>query len=250
MAGLEWDAATYDRISDMQLETGRDFLAHVELRGDEVAIDAGCGTGRITELLIDRLPRGRVIGVDGSAAMIEQARERLGPEIELIVSDLLELDPPEPVDLVFSTATFHWLADHDRLYAAVYGWLKPGGMLAAQLGGKGNVQEMIEPVIRIAAEQPFAEHLRGVEDPWNFPPPEQTAGQLERAGFVDVRIETEERTFEFDEPRTFQRTVGLVVHLDRLPEELREPFLDTVLAELRDPSTAHFVRTNLFARHP
>jgi len=250
MSTPDWDARSYDRISDMQFESGRDFVAGLPLRGDEVAIDAGCGTGRVTRLLMERLPRGRVIGVDGSPSMIEQARENLGPDVELVVSDLLEFEPSEAAELVFSTATFHWILDHDRLFRTIRGWLRPGGLLAAQFGGKGNVQDVIDAIVTASGREPFAQHLRGFEHPWVFPAPEEEAERLERARFVDVRCDREERWFEFDDPREFQRTVGLAVHLDRLPEELREPFLDTVLAGIADPSQVHLIRTNIHARRP
>lgn len=250
MSTVDWDAGSYDRISDMQLESGRDFLATVALRGDEVVIDAGCGTGRVTRLLLERLPEGRVIGVDGSPSMIERARDNLRGQAELVVSDLLEFEPPEPVDLVFSTATFHWIIDHDRLFRSIHGWLRPGGRLAAQLGGKGNAQNVIDATVEVARTEPFAPHLRGVEHPWNFPSPEEASERLRRAGFGEILCERAERSFAFDDPREFQRTVGLAVHLDRLPEELRGPFLDAVLARTIDPSTVHLIRTNIYARRP
>jgi trans-aconitate 2-methyltransferase len=246
----DWDARSYDRISDMQLESGRGFLATIPLRGDETAVDAGCGTGRVTRLLIERLRRGRVIGVDGSPSMVDRARDNLGPDVELVVSDLLEFTPSEPVEVVFSTATFHWIGDHDRLFRAIHGWLRPGGRLAAQFGGRGNVQDVVDAIVTASGREPFAQHLRGFEHPWVFPAPEEEAERLERAGFVEVRCEREDRWFEFKDPREFQRTVGLAVHLDRLPEELREPFLDTVLAGIADPSRVHLIRTNIHARRP
>jgi trans-aconitate 2-methyltransferase len=246
----DWDARSYDRVSEMQLESGRDFLARVSLRGDEVVLDAGCGSGRVTRLLLERVPRGRVIGVDASPSMIEQARENLGPEVELIVSDLLDLDLPDPVDVVFSTATFHWILDHDRLFRAIHRWLRPGGRIAAQFGGKGNVIEWRAAIWEASAKQPFAEHLRGFEHPWKFPPPEEVAVRLEAAGFAEIHCELEERWHEFDDPREFQRTVGLAVHLHRLPEELHEAFIDTVLAGIVDPSRVHLIRVNVTARRP
>ena len=250
MSTLDWDARSYDRISDMQLESGRDFLATVPLRGDELVVDAGCGTGRVTRLLAERVPRGRVIAVDASPSMIDRARENLDFGVELVLADLLEFEPPEPVELVFSTATFHWIADHDRLFRSVHSWLRPGGRLAAQLGGRGNAQNVVDAAVRAAGTEPFARHLLGLEHPWNFPSPDAASERLRRAGFVEVRCEREERWFEFDDPREFQRTVGLAVHLDRLPEELREPFLDTVLERTADPSTVHLIRTNIHARRP
>jgi trans-aconitate 2-methyltransferase len=112
----EWDAKTYDAISDPQFSWGMEVLGRLDLSGDETVIDAGCGSGRVTEELAKRLPGGRVLAVDGSEAMIAQARERLGDRASYLVADLSELEVDEPVDLVFSTATFHWILDHDRLF--------------------------------------------------------------------------------------------------------------------------------------
>src|SRR5579863_4275410 len=143
-----WDGGVYDRISAPMEALGRAVLDRLELAGDETAIDAGCGSGRVTEALIERLPRGRVIAVDASPSMVAAARERLGrsgidPErIEVREEDLLELEVREPVDAILSTATFHWIADHDRLFARLRTALRPGGRLVAQCGGKGNIDQL------------------------------------------------------------------------------------------------------------
>ncbi|HEU5433439.1 MAG TPA: class I SAM-dependent methyltransferase, partial [Thermomicrobiales bacterium] len=116
----EWDAATYHRVSDPHVAWGTRVLQRLPLRGDETVLDAGCGTGRLTEELLERLPRGRVIGVDRSRNMLEQAAAHLTPKygdrITLLEGDLLQRQVDEPVDAIFSTATFHWIADHDALF--------------------------------------------------------------------------------------------------------------------------------------
>ena len=116
-----WDGRSYDRISGPMEALGREVLARLELAGDETVLDAGCGSGRVTQALIERLPRGRVIAVDASSSMANAARERLGgmrppAAVDIRVLDLLDLELEEPVDAVFSTATFHWIADHERLF--------------------------------------------------------------------------------------------------------------------------------------
>src|SRR5688572_26595358 len=116
----EWDAETYDAVSDPQFEWGTEVLERLELRGDETVLDAGAGSGRVTERLLERLPEGRVIALDGSEQMIAKARERLGDRVEYVVMDLAELELAETVDLVFSTATFHWVADHDNLFRRIH----------------------------------------------------------------------------------------------------------------------------------
>ena len=102
----DWDAVTYDRVSDVQLGWALAQLERLPLDGDEVVLDAGCGSGRVTELLLERVPRGRVVAVDADAAMVAKARERLGERAVVEQQDLLELSLADPVDVVFSTATF------------------------------------------------------------------------------------------------------------------------------------------------
>ena len=141
MQARDWDGASYDRISAPQEALGRAVLARMELRGDETVLDAGCGSGRVTEALLERLPRGRVIAVDASPSMVEQARgASAGSErVEVRQMDLLELELEEPVDAILSTATFHWILDHDALFRRLHAALRPGGQLVAQCGGEGNI---------------------------------------------------------------------------------------------------------------
>ena len=113
----DWDASTYERLSAPLTEMGTDVLDRLVLRGDETVLDAGCGTGGVTRLLRERLPRGRVIAVDGAPSMVAQARELLPADVDVRQADLLELELDVPVDAVLSTATFHWVTDHERLFA-------------------------------------------------------------------------------------------------------------------------------------
>ena len=139
------------------------MLDRLELSGDETVLDAGCGSGRVTRLLVERVPRGRVIGVDASPSMIAKARESLAATratFDLIVSDLLDLELPEPVDVVFSNATFHWILDHRRLFERLHAALRPGGRMEAQCGGIGNVDEFLQLDRERHGDERFAPYLR------------------------------------------------------------------------------------------
>jgi trans-aconitate 2-methyltransferase len=243
----DWDAASYDRVSDPQFEWGREVLERLPLRGDEMVLDAGCGSGRVTQLLIDRLPRGRVIAVDAAPSMVEAARAALGDRAEVIEADLLELELPEPVDAVFSTATFHWVLDHDLLFERLHAVLRPVGRLVAQCGGRGNVERFLAVASAAAAEEPFAPHLAGFVGPWHFPSPDATVARLERAGFEAVRCWLDRRVVGLGEPREFLTTVCLGHHLPRLPEELRDRYVEAVLEQLGDPVEIDYVRLNIDA---
>ena len=161
-----WDGAAYDRLSTPMERLGREVMDRLELRGDETVVDAGCGSGRLTELLRERVPDGRVIGVDQSASMIDAARERLGPDVDLRVADLVELDlGGDTADVVFSTATFHWIADHEALFASLRGALRGGGRLVAQCGGVGNIAAVHAAANQAADEPALPPALRGLARP-------------------------------------------------------------------------------------
>ncbi|HEX5988722.1 MAG TPA: methyltransferase domain-containing protein [Solirubrobacterales bacterium] len=243
----EWDAETYDAVSDPQFEWGMEVLERLDLRGDEVAVDAGCGSGRVTAELVERLPGGRVIAVDGSEAMVAKARERLADRADYLVSDLVELELPEPVDLVFSTATFHWIPDHDRLFRQLRAALKPGGRLVAQCGGQGNVAGHTKAIAAVAADPAFGQHLGGGKALWNFASPEETEPRLRDAGFGDARCWLEPKPVQPERPLEFISTVTLGPILDQLPEEKRRPFAEAVLAEESDPLVLDYVRLNIEA---
>jgi trans-aconitate 2-methyltransferase len=243
----DWDADTYDAVSDPQFEWGMEVLERLELRGDEFAIDAGCGSGRITAELLKRIADGRLLAVDGSAAMIEKARERLGEGASYLVADLAELQVAEPVDLVFSTATFHWIADHDALFGHLHAALKPGGRLVAQCGGRRNVAEHTVAIASVGARPEYARHLTEMTGMWNFAGPEETEQRLRAAGFAEARCWLQPKPVTPADPLAFISTVTLGPILDQLPEDLRQPFAEAVLEESPEPFTLDYVRLNIEA---
>ena len=149
---------------------------------------------------------------------------------------------------MFSSAVFHWVPGHPRLFERLHAVLKPGGALEAQYGGFGNVEAFHRAADAVGAEPPYAEHLAGWTGPWNFTTDDQARGWLAGAGFVAVRAWLETRPMSPREPREYIRTVCLGHHLERLPEELRAPYVDAVAERLGDPPQIDYVRLNVSAR--
>jgi trans-aconitate 2-methyltransferase len=239
----EWDAAAYERLSAPQTRWGQLVVDRLELAGNERVLDAGCGTGRVTAMLVERLPDGRVIGLDGSAAMIEQANVRFAdePRVELIVADLTEpLLLDGQVDAILSTATFHWIADHGSLFRNLASALRPGGQLVAQCGGAGNISSLEEVISQLG--HTFA-------DGKTFATAEETRARLEAAGFdhIETWLHEEPTTIPEADLEGFLETVCLGGIVDGMADDEREDFVHEVAARMPEP-LIDYVRLNINAR--
>jgi trans-aconitate 2-methyltransferase len=238
----EWDAAGYDRLAAPMTTRGIELLERLELRGDEVVLDAGCGTGQVTAALLERLPRGRVIGLDASEGMLCRAAERFdGDERVALVRADLESGIPveEPVDAIVSTSTLHWVGRHDALFFRFAGLLRPGGQLVAEYGGAGNVSRVLDAL----------RALGHVEHPWTYPTPEEELGHLRSAGFVraDAELVPRPAPIPAEDLEQYLATVVLGWHVDRIGPDRGAALVRDVAAALPEP-VIDYVRIIVVAR--
>lgn len=241
----EWDASSYDSLPLPHEQWGRRTLARLDLAGNETVLDAGCGTGRDTALLLDAVPAGRVIAVDGSAAMLARLRERLTDldRVKTVQADLMKPLPlPDAsVDAVFSVAAFHWVPDHETLFANLAAVLRPGGQFVFDCGGANNVA---------AVDRAVRDVLDDVPEVWNFAGARDTERRLLAAGFTDVAATLVADPLRIDDTETLHRyleTVVLGSHLDRLRIDERAAFVRAVADKLPEP-IVDYVRLTVSAR--
>jgi SAM-dependent methyltransferase len=257
----EWNAAEYHRVSAPQFQWGQRVLSQLQLRGDECLLDAGCGTGRLTRILLENLPNGRVVGLDLSRNMLLHARENLdadfGRRAGLVAADLVTLPFTNCFDGIFSTASFHWVLDHDALYRSLFQALRPAGWLHAQCGGGPNLQHLRHRVRALSLKSEFSQWLGNFQEPWFFSDAEGAALGLHAAGFEHVETGLEQADFSAsngDEFQQYLRTFVLHRHLEVLPtKELRSSFLRHLAeASGRDnpPWRLDYWRLNLRASKP
>src|ERR1700759_3708951 len=212
----EWDAASYDALPLPHEQWGQRLLATLPLTGDETVLDMGAGTGPGTAALLDRLPPGRVVAVDGSAAMLDRLRGRLAgadpARLTVLRANLAEplagpliLDGPldGPADAVFSVATLHWLPDHAAGFRSLAGGLRPGGLPRAEWGGAGNCA----PVETALAEL----GLPPLNAACNFATGGDTAQRLRDAGFTDVHTALVPDPARFEPGAQLEAFLGTVV---------------------------------------
>jgi ubiquinone/menaquinone biosynthesis C-methylase UbiE len=235
----DWDAARYHRISSPQFDWGQRVIARLQPAAGERVLDLGCGTGRLTALIQRALAGGRAVGLDASGAMLAVARAsdvvEAGRQPAYVRGSGVALPFRGAFDAVFSSATLHWIHDHDAVFASVRDALKPGGRFVAQCGGKGNLQRLLSRAAELMTSRAYAPYYDDWRDPWHFADAETTVGRLERAGFTGVEAWLEEAPVELPSGPAYSEFVSCVCirhHLERLPLNLREPFVN----ELSEPA--------------
>lgn len=249
----DWDAARYHRLSDPQLGWGRKVLDRLDPQSGERILDLGCGTGRLTKEIAVRTGS-VVVGLDRSATMMDEARQDRSQRTVFVRGDGAALPFVEAFDAVYSAATFHWILDHDHLFASIHRALRPDGRLVAQCGGGPNLERLLDRTHALMALPPFSEHVAGWSDPWTFAYPEETRARLERAGFEGIDTSLEESPTTLPGAQAFADFISCVCvrhHVDALPPGLRQPFVDRLTdAASRDtlPFTLDYWRLNISAR--
>lgn len=232
----DWDARDYVAHSSAQQEWARELIAKLGLRGDEAVLDIGCGDGRATALIAERLPKGSVLGVDKSASMIALAAEQFPPaahpHLTFRQMDATHLVLPRAFDMAFSSAALHWVDDHEAMLRGVRGCLRPGGRLLFQMGGRGNIVEVLAVVDEVIARSGWRAFFDGFIPPYHFHSPKEYQEWLPRAGFCVARAELILKDMRHADHQAFigwLRTTWFP-YTDRLPAELRDAFLDDVAA--------------------
>jgi trans-aconitate 2-methyltransferase len=230
---LEWDARTYDSLDLPHKRWGREALERLRLRGDERVLELGCGSGRDTERLLEALPNGRVVALDGSRQMIARLRERLGEgdgRLEVLYRDLREpLELEGRFDAVMSVATLHWLPDHEHVFGELARVVRPGGRLSIDAGGHGNTAEFLKAVGAGEEGSRF----------WNFADIPETRARLREAGFQDIAVRLvadEARLEDRAQLEAFVATVMLAAALREMPAEERTDFVASVCDRLPEPA--------------
>ena len=223
---LDWNPALYRRYEDERTRPAQELLARVPLTEAARVVDLGCGPGNSTELLVDRFPGARVVGVDNSPAMLESARKRM-PKTQFELADIANWQPEQAPDLIYSNATLQWVPDHPTLIPRLFSLLTPGGVLAVQM--PDNRQEPTHRAMReVASQQPWA---AAVGDPEKV-----RTDLLQIGGYYDLlandaaQVDVWHTIYQhrMDSPAAIVEWVsgtGLRPFVDPLPADLRASYL-------------------------
>ena len=246
-----WDARAYDQVSrSVQYRWGQQVLKWRKWRGDEIVMDAGCGSGLLTRRLAKRVPRGMVYAVDNDSNMIKRAKKNLQffDNVEIIQSSFTDIRIPRKLDVIFSNSAFHWIQDHRRVFQKFWEMLIPmnnsnkindnsnnnshsNGQLLIQCGGFGNLQQIISMLERITHLNEFKEHFADWKQPWYFAKPDDTSKLLHESGYVNTRVFSSNDHIILPNRLVYSKFVKTVVlksYLDHLSQDNDDPDIDNL----------------------
>ena len=197
LAKDRWDSSLYDDRHSFVWKAGLALVDLLDPKPGERILDIGCGTGHLTSQIAQR--RGEVVGLDASVSMVAQARQNF-PKLKFQLADMRKFDVDSPFDAVFSNAALHWVREPEAAIACMARALKPGGRLVIEMGGQGNIAQIMaasEAVIRAAG-------FKG-QHPWYFPSIGDYSSLLEKHGFFVTLAQNFARDTKLEHPERGMR---------------------------------------------
>ena len=242
-----WDARTYDQVSRLvQYRWGKQVLELRKWRGNEIVMDAGCGSGLLTKQLAKKVPRGKVYAVDIDSNMIKQAKNNLQffDNVEIMQSSFIDIKLPRKIDVIFSNSALHWVQDYRKAFGNFWKMLKPmnysndstdisvsgninnytagGGQLLIQCGGHGNLQQTITILEQVTHLDQFKEYFTDWKQPWYFAKAEDANKLLQEIGYVNTKVYRSSDSVIFPNYQIYSKFVKTVVmksYLDHLSQD-------------------------------
>lgn len=251
----DWHAAEYTQHSSLQEAMAAEVLALLALRGDERVLDVGCGDGRITAQIADRVPAGTVVGVDASPDMIAHARQAYAaggtharPRLSFDVADARALPFTAEFDLLVSFNALHWVHDAALPLRGIAAALRPGGRAQLRMVTHGSTASLEEVAEATRKLPPWAGYFAAFDDPYLRLAADAYAALAEAAGLRTSKVTTQLRAWDFHTDEAFFGfcSAGFGAWTQRLPAALHRPFVEEVIRAYRQATRSGPAEANLF----
>jgi len=226
-----WNTNLYEDKHSFVFKYGEDLISMLAPQAGERILDLGCGTGHLTHRI--SLSGARVTGIDSSAAMIDKA-SAIFPDIDFRVMSATDLHFDETFDAVFSNAVLHWVLDKEAAVNSITQHLKTGGRLILEMGGKGNVEEIVVNIRKVLTRHGY--YHNAAQQLWYFPSLGEYTSLLEKKGY---RINY---ASHFDRPTELKDTENGIkdwikmfgnAFFENIPQERIDPVLEEIQEAVR-----------------
>lgn len=238
---FNFDGEKYKNASLHQKEWGSKLISGFALAGDESILDLGCGDGVLSAQLAELVPDGRVLGIDASRGMIDEANKLSADNLTFRQMDIGEMDFVEEFDILYSNAALHWVKDHKRLLESSRKALKERGVIHWNFAGHGNCSHFYEIAMRVMNMPEFASSLVGFKWPWYLPTAEEYKELFAGIGFSEFDVSLENADRFFDSESTMIKWIdqpAIVPFLEHIADDsvkikFRERVVDTMVDRFR-----------------
>jgi len=247
----EWNAAGYERISGLQQVMAHEALALLTLQGAERVLDVGCGQGRITAQIAERVPLGSVVGIDPSRDMIDYATTHFATShanLRFDVADARVLAFNAEFDVIVSFNALHWVPEQDQALQSIRRAIRTQGRALLRLVTMGERKSLETVVEETRAAPRWQPAFAGFTDPYLRLTPAQYRAAAVRNGFRVLQQDCASKAWDFGSRDAFFAfcAVGLVAWTSRLPEADRAAFIDDVLDRYAASAAANAATRNTF----
>jgi trans-aconitate methyltransferase len=255
---IDFDGEKYRSAATFQHEIGQRIIAELPLEGNESILDLGSGDGSLTERLAARVPKGSVVGIDSSPAMIDSARQYESSNLQFQLQDINEMQLEGHFDIIYSNATLHWIQDHHRVLHQCYEALNENGFFRWNFGSAGNCPRLYESIQNSMDNPRFKRFFTKESWPWFLYSIDEYREFLAPYAFRDLQLWEDRIEYVFHDAAALISWVEmpcLIPFLKLLPKKEQQPFHDAVIQHMVEICAQSdgtfmelFVRLNVFAR--
>jgi len=239
---MNWNTSLYDKKHDFVFKYGEYLVQLLTPQEGERILDVGCGTGHLTNLIA--ASGAMVTGMDNSIDMIAKARNEY-PHLPFRLASVTDFNFNEPFDALFSNAVLHWVTDKEQAIQCMYNNLKPGGRLVLEMGGKGNVEKIVQALKKALMDHGYRQNA--TREIWYYPSLSEYTGLLEKQGFrVTYATHYNRETELKDSQQGIRDWVQMFggAYFEGVEEKAKNAILDEVQEALRH---THFRNQKWFA---
>jgi len=185
----KWNSEYYKEHSDPQEQSALSVLDKIKFKGNESILDIGCGDGKITANIANRIPKGLVIGIDNSPSMIKAAKHYYAniPNLAFKLQDATNFNFDQKFDYVFSFSTFHWISDQLSALKNIQKALKPNGRVIIQMGC--DEDSPVKRAFEIICSKPkWKSQFEQIKGKYHHKTAQEYQKLLDKAGFTKKNI--------------------------------------------------------------
>jgi trans-aconitate methyltransferase len=230
-AFTSWNPNLYDDKHGFVFKYGEDLVDLLKPQASERILDLGCGTGYLASIIANS--GADVVGIDNSIEMITKAKTEY-PQLEFQVQSATSFYFEEHFNAIFSNAVLHWIQDKEKVIDCMYRNLKKSGRLVLEMGGRHNVDLIINTLHKCLRKYGFGKNTS--VQLWYFPSLSEYATFLESRGFTVTYAVLYNRETKLNDPKNgikdwIKMFAG--AYLQGIDEEVIDAMLDEVQESLK-----------------